>query len=198
MTLENDPKDLTEEIARLRAANAELTRALAQMEQVALRDPLTGLFNRRHFLAAVANRIAHAARYGDQIALVFVDVDGLKSINDRYGHAAGDAVLIAIATHLSAETRESDVVARIGGDEFALLLDHVDLAAAQAKTASLSDGVSRICCPHGATLLPVSAAFGIAMLSAEDDAAQILERADSAMYRAKRADTDIAGPPPGA
>jgi diguanylate cyclase (GGDEF)-like protein len=194
----DDRAMMAAEIARLRAANADLTRALMQMEDMALRDPLTGLANRRYFSSALAERIARVARYDERIALVIVDVDGLKAINDRHGHGAGDAVLTAIGTHLRSETRETDSAARIGGDEFALLIDHVDLPAAEAKAAALRDSLAQVRCPHGNATLPLSATFGVSMIAAGDSADQLLHRADSAMYRAKRADSDIAGPPPGA
>jgi diguanylate cyclase (GGDEF)-like protein len=194
----NSAETMAAEIARLRAENAELARALAAMEQVALRDPLTGLYNRRYFLSALADRIARVGRYGEGAAILYVDVDGLKAVNDRLGHAAGDAVLTAIATCLRSETRESDVVARIGGDEFALLIDHVDGAAAAAKSRSLDASVSATPCTYDGAMMPLSATFGLAIIGVDDSADALLQRADTAMYHAKRTDDGLSGRPPGA
>lgn len=193
----SDGNDLRAEIARLRAENARLTAALSDMEQVAQRDVLTGLFNRRYFLTALQQRIARVARYKERIAILYVDVDGLKAVNDRLGHGAGDHALTAIAQALRAETRESDVVARIGGDEFALLIDHADAAAARAKMVALRQALADTNCFWGSERLPLSAAFGMTMIDPRDTADDLMRRADHDMYRAKRSDDDIAGRPPG-
>jgi diguanylate cyclase (GGDEF)-like protein len=185
------------EIDRLRADNARLTAALADMEQAAQRDVLTTLFNRRYFLTALQQRIARVARYQERVAILYVDVDGLKAINDRLGHGAGDQTLTAIARALHSATRESDVVARIGGDEFALLIDHVDAAAARAKMGALRNALSAAQCYWGHERIKLSAAFGMAMIDARDTAEDLMRRADTDMYRAKRSDDDIAGRPPG-
>lgn len=188
---------LRAEVERLREANALLSAALADMEYAAQRDVLTTLFNRRYFLTALQQRIARVARYKERVAILFVDVDGLKAINDRLGHGAGDRALAAIAHALQSATRESDVVARIGGDEFALLIDHVDAAAARAKTGALRNALSASECYWGSERIRLSAAFGMAIIDARDTAEDLMRRADSDMYRAKRSDDDIAGRPPG-
>lgn len=188
---------LRAEIAELRESNALLTAALADMEQAAQRDVLTSLFNRRYFLTALQQRIARVARYRERVAILYIDVDGLKAINDRLGHAAGDLVLTMIARALHTATRESDVVARIGGDEFAVLIDHVDSRAARAKMASLRAALAQADCYWGTERIMLSAAFGMAMIDARDTAEDLLCRADTDMYRAKRSDDDIAGRPPG-
>lgn len=188
---------LAAELAKLRNENARLAAALADMEQAAQRDVLTTLFNRRYFLTALHQRIARVARYHERIAILYVDVDGLKAINDRLGHGAGDTALVTMARALQGATRESDVVARIGGDEFALLIDHVDVAAARAKMAALRHALAEAQCYWGSERIALSAAFGMAMIDARDTAEDLLRRADSDMYRAKRCDDDIAGRPPG-
>jgi diguanylate cyclase (GGDEF)-like protein len=193
----DDIAAMAKEVARLRAENARLTSALAEMEQVALRDPLTVLYNRRYFLSALADRIARVSRYGEGAAILYIDVDGLKQVNDRLGHAAGDAVLVAIAACLRSETRESDVVARIGGDEFALLIDHVDASTAEAKMRALQHSVSAAPCIHDGGSVALSATFGMATIGAQDSADALLHRADTAMYRAKLSDDALTGRPPG-
>jgi len=99
---------------------------LADMELRANYDVLTGLPNRRYFIECLEKRIVRCKRYGDITALLFLDVDDLKAINDTYGHGAGDAMLVHMAKLLQDNIRASDMVARIGGDEFALLLDNLD------------------------------------------------------------------------
>lgn len=188
---------LRAELDRLRAANAHLTAALADMEQAAQRDVLTALFNRRYFLTALQQRIARVARYHERVAILYVDVDGLKAINDRLGHGAGDQALVTMARALQSATRESDVVARIGGDEFALLIDHVDAAAARGKMATLRHALANAECYWGTERISLSAAFGMTMIDPRDTAEDLLRRADTDMYRAKRSDDDIAGRPPG-
>ena len=120
------------------AETERLKRRLAEVEQLADRDPLTPVLNRRAFLRELQRTAAFCARYGAPAALVYFDLDGFKAVNDRYGHAAGDAVLEAVAQGLLDNVRESDVVARLGGDEFAVLLAQAEPAAAAAKARALT------------------------------------------------------------
>lgn len=187
---------LRAEIARLRSANESLRRSLSDMEQAALHDALTGLYNRRYFVSAVTERIARVSRYSEQIAVVFVDVDELKSLNDQLGHGAGDAALKAISACLVSEVRESDVVARIGGDEFAVVIDYIEHSSALAKAAQLKLHVSAAKFEHLGNQIQLSAAFGVAMIAASDTPDELLRRASAAMYVAKREVDDISGRPP--
>jgi diguanylate cyclase (GGDEF)-like protein len=177
---------LQDEVARLRDEVEMLTEALEALGQAAQRDVLTPLYNRRYFLSALHRGITRVRRYGDSIAAIYVDVDRLKRINDAHGHAAGDAVLVAIAHCLVEQTRESDVVARIGGDEFAILIDRVDGEAAQGKIAQLNAALAAVPCAYNGTALPLSASFGFTMIGAGDSAEELLSRADRAMYADKR------------
>ena len=120
------------------AETERLKRRLAEVEQLADRDPLTPVLNRRAFLRELQRTAAFCARYDAPAALVYFDLDGFKAVNDRYGHAAGDAVLEAVAQGLLDNVRESDVVARLGGDEFAVLLAQAEPAAAAAKARALT------------------------------------------------------------
>ena len=181
------PSPLEVEVQRLRRENRALVIALEEMERIAQRDVLTSLFNRRYFMTALQQRIARVQRYGEDVALIYVDVNGLKAINDRYGHHAGDRVLIEIGRRLLAAMRESDVVARIGGDEFALLIDHVDAAAAQTKITQLHRAISATTVQHRGEDIALSAAFGMSMIGPDHHADDLLTRADEDMYRAKRA-----------
>ena len=164
-------------------------RMLAQrLAREANHDPLTMLPNRRFFLEWLGYTLAQARRDNQEIALLYIDLDGFKAVNDRYGHRRGDAVLAAIAERLRATKRESDVLARIGGDEFALAApnarDGRELAAlGERLLAALSDATQ----PRIADV-PVGASIGIAFFP--DDARDVpglLAAADAAMYAAKRA-----------
>jgi diguanylate cyclase (GGDEF)-like protein len=119
--------------------------------------------------------------------MLFVDLDGLKIINDTFGHRAGDEALIQVAALLSKGVRHSDVVARIGGDEFGILLESSDEAAAHETAARLIDQISTCEFLHDGEALPLSVAIGVGMIDALDTPDSVMERADEAMYRRKAA-----------
>jgi diguanylate cyclase (GGDEF)-like protein len=175
---------------------AEVERLAAQLKQSQARildleakidvDPLTGLLNRRGFERELARSVAYVKRYGTSAALVYLDLDGFKPVNDRHGHAAGDAVLKGVATALLGRVRASDVVARLGGDEFVVLLWNVNGPAAAAKAGALERAVYATPVRWGSSTLVVGAAAGVAHIGALDTPAEALERADAAMYARKR------------
>lgn len=173
-------EDLAAENAALRARVAALEAELAQLAELADRDTLTPLPNRRVFLRALERAIARVARHGVPTALLFADLDRLKEINDRHGHGAGDAALLKVAMLLRQNVRGTDLVARIGGDEFALLLDYVGEDAARAKAAALAADIAR-----AEGRLPVSISIGVAALRPGDSAETAMARADADMYRQK-------------
>lgn len=183
---DDDAAGLRAEITRLRRENRALLIALAEMERVAERDMLTPLFNRRYFLSALHQRIARVDRYGDQVTLVYVDVDGLKAINDSFGHAAGDFVLVEIAERLQSAMREQDVLARIGGDEFGILLENTGLTQAKGTMRRLSQLIAGTPCIYDGNSIALSAAFGLTPITPGLNAEELIGRADSDMYRAKR------------
>ena len=157
-----------------------------QLRFLAEHDSLTGTGNRRHFEREVSDQIGRAQRYGDQAALLFIDVDGLKQINDAHGHKAGDRALKEIAAAVSQRLRDTDVLARIGGDEFAVLLPHADEAQAQAISKDLRHitSASDIDLEDGTTLsLPAS--VGFALIDRDTDSDELLAQADRAMYKDK-------------
>ncbi len=176
---------------------AEVERLLAELEHSRARivdleakvdiDPLTDLLNRRGFERELKRSVAYVKRYGVSAALIFLDLDDFKPVNDRHGHAAGDAMLKAVAAAIVAEVRASDIVARIGGDEFAVLLWNVSDAAATAKGAALERAVYATPVQWGASTLVVGASAGVAMVGALDTPGDLLARADAAMYVRKRA-----------
>jgi diguanylate cyclase (GGDEF)-like protein len=131
--------------------------------------------------------IARVDRYGVRGAMLFVDVDGLKIINDTFGHRAGDEALIQVANLLAKGVRHSDVVARIGGDEFGILLENSDEPAAHETAARLIDQISSCEVLHDGEALPLSVAIGVGMIDSLDTPDAVMERADEAMYRRKAA-----------
>jgi len=175
------------EIDRLKREVAVARARIGELEARADIDPLTDVFNRRGFERELKRAIAHVARYGGSAALVYLDLDRLKPINDRHGHSAGDAVLRAVAAALVQRVRASDTVARLGGDEFALLLWNLDERNAIAKSAALELAIDALQVPFGSELLTVGLSAGVAMLDAPTDAADAVARADAAMYARKTA-----------
>lgn len=178
--------DYKAELAALRREVATLRLANSELERLALRDTLTPLYNRRYFISSLAERISRVARYDARAVVLFIDVDNLKAINDSQGHATGDFVLMHLADLLSNAIRASDIAARIGGDEFALILDQMDERLGTRKMEALDRLVRETPCNFGGLLLPVSASFGVTVIRADDTESAIIARADEAMYRIKR------------
>lgn len=181
------PPALIEEIGRLRAEVARLEQRIEHLDQLAHYDSLVPLPNRRGFLRELEKRIDRANRYGDHSAVLFVDVDGLKTLNDSFGHHAGDAALIHVAQLLAGGVRQSDCVARFGGDEFAVLLEHADGLEAEETAARLVDRIAGSEFRHDGHAIPLSAAIGIALIERGDRPEAVINRADRAMYEEKAA-----------
>lgn len=155
-----------------------------EMVHVARHDPLTDLPNRAILLDRLTHALELARKHGSGVALLFVDLDGFKPVNDRFGHAAGDAVLVELAGRLRACVRDTDTVARVGGDEFALLFEDTEAidtdAVAERVLTAVQEGVT-----VAGQRLPLSASAGVAYGGANDDAEGLLRKADLAMYEAK-------------
>ena len=179
----NELVDLDRENAVLRAYVAELEARIKGLERLADSDTLTPLPNRRFFMRAVERAIAQRARHGTPAALLFVDMDRLKDINDSHGHSVGDEALVHTAWVLREKVRASDVVARIGGDEFGVLLEYADEAGAKEKAVALRDAVANKPL-HGQ--IPIGCSVGLTSLSADDTPEAALARADADMYESKR------------
>jgi len=186
-TLNDDPLALRAEIARLRGEVARLERQCGELDRLAHHDSLVPLPNRRGFERQLFGLIDRAERYGDGGAVLFVDVDGLKMLNDSFGHEAGDAALIHVAELLTGGIRQSDCVARFGGDEFAVLLERVDLAQATETAARLTDRIASTQFSYDGRAIPLSAAIGIAEIHGGDSPEAVIARADRAMYEQKAA-----------
>lgn len=180
-------EDLRSEIATLRREMRLLRIANAELERVAILDTLTPLFNRRHFLSALNKQLIRAERYNTKSAVLFVDINRMKHINDEYGHSAGDFALVHAAQIILAHIRKTDVAARIGGDEFAIMLEEVDQTHAAAKAEQLDEVLRATPCHLGDDILPLSASIGYTMLMPNDSEDSLIERADASMYVRKRA-----------
>jgi len=177
---------LLAEIERLRAELIKAESRIAELEARADVDPLLDILNRRGFDRELARSLAYVKRYGTAAALVFIDLDEFKAINDRHGHAAGDALLKAVVAALKGHVRASDIVARLGGDEFAVLMWHLEAAQASAKARELEDIIVQTEIARGTAKLSVGASAGSVVLGGDATPAEIFEAADQAMYVRKR------------
>ena len=187
MTHAGDVERLIDEIGTLRGRVAQLQERVEQLDLLAHQDTLINLPNRRGFLRELERLIDRAQRYDANAAMLYVDLDGLKMINDTFGHKAGDEALIQVANLLSSGVRRSDVVARIGGDEFGILLERADRASAQETALRLTNLIGDCEFSHDGDALPLSVAIGIAMIEDGDSAEEVMARADAEMYRRKAA-----------
>jgi diguanylate cyclase (GGDEF)-like protein len=160
---------------RLRAEIRERERLQRELEHLAAHDPLTGVANRRRLEQEMAQELARARREGTPLCVVTLDLDGLKEHNDAFGHAAGDALLKHAARTWAATLRDTDLIARTGGDEFVVLLPNCPLEMAERLIARLRDAVAGEC----------GCSAGVACWDGRESAAELLVRADLAMYAAK-------------
>lgn len=176
---------LADENALLRASLAEMRERLHELEALADTDTLTPLPNRRRFLRELERVVSQSNRHGTPAAVLYIDLNGLKRVNDRHGHLAGDAALIHIARLLQGLIRTSDIVARIGGDEFGLILDHLDHNSAIETAERIGRCISESPLDLGGIAVSMQAAIGVATILPGDSAADVMARADRNMYRAK-------------
>jgi diguanylate cyclase (GGDEF)-like protein/PAS domain S-box-containing protein len=167
---------------------SERKRLEEHLRHLADHDPLTGLRNRRLFEHDLKLQVARSQRYGEMAALMVVDLDAFKQINDLYGHKVGDDTLRAVAKSLTRRLRETDLVARLGGDEFAVLLPHINHEGAKTVADSLGRAIMACSIDVGDTALHPTASIGFAMIEQQCGSdEQILIEADRAMYAAKHA-----------
>jgi diguanylate cyclase (GGDEF)-like protein len=176
---------LAAEVERLAAELAATRTRINELESRIDVDSQTETLNRRGFERELKRSLAYVKRYGVGAALIYLDLDEFKPVNDRYGHAAGDAVLKAIAATLIRNVRSSDIVARIGGDEFVALIWNVNEAEAAAKAVALEAAVGATSVRFGGARLSVGASAGATVLAPLDTPARALARADVAMYARK-------------
>ena len=164
-------------VGLLAVAGAVAACRWAELKEQAMTDPLTGLFNRRYFLSVLEKQIAQVRRSGGSVSLLILDVDNFKRINDRFGHPEGDRVLRRVADAIVASSRRSDVVARWGGEEFAIILPDTDANGARCAAQRIARAVEQA--------IGTSLSVGWATFPDEAEGA-LLTRADARMYQHKR------------
>ena len=184
---ESHESDAYAEIARLREHIERLEQRVEHLDALAHLDPLVGLPNRRGFMRELEALIARVSRYGEKAAMLFVDFDGLKRINDSHGHKAGDEALIRVAAMLGNGVRKSDTVARLGGDEFGILLAHTDEQQACETAQRLMSEIDSSEMSYEGGCLPLGVAVGMTVIAADDTTDAVIARADRAMYKEKSA-----------
>ncbi|MEX2229500.1 MAG: GGDEF domain-containing protein [Dehalococcoidia bacterium] len=178
---------------RLVQTSAALREATAQLEHLATTDPLTGMLNRRAFFARFAAELRRSQRYGRSLAVIMFDLDAFKDLNDRWGHPFGDFVLSETARVIADNVRESDIVARYGGEEIVLLLPETTTAQATAVAEKLREAIEqhRYRLPAGEPddVAQITASAGVASVPLSESLAidDLISRADRALYLAKRA-----------
>lgn len=171
----------------------DLTRQrLELVERAADEDHLLPVLNRRAFARALRRQIAAVERYETPVSLIYLDLNGFKQVNDRLGHAAGDAALRHLANLLVTGTRASDAVGRLGGDEFGILLSHADRTRAEAKAHRLAEALVASPLSWNGLCVPIRFSFGVFELASGDDAEAAIARADAAMYARKRREENSA------
>jgi len=168
---------------------AEQTRRIAVLEMLTLTDEITGLLNRRGFNRELRRILADARRYDERGILCFIDLDDFKTINDVFGHMAGDRVLHTIGRLLQIQVRENDVVARLGGDEFALVLAKCDQEDGMRRAIEIERVLNYHAVNHGKNTIPVCGSVGIVTYDSTDEVDDLIRRADQAMYAKKRVRT---------
>ncbi|MBI3463966.1 MAG: diguanylate cyclase [Planctomycetes bacterium] len=172
-------------LARVEALMQQLERSQDKIRKLAQTDPLTGLFNRRHFLDCLEAEIQRCRRYGHPLCLVMLDMDDFKAINDRFGHPFGDGALLKIAELLPPLVRRTDVCARIGGDELAVMLVETPQPTAILVAERIRLAILHTAFGKGQERLPLSVSIGIAEWTPDADVAALLHQADDALYKAK-------------
>lgn len=188
--VESEALLLQQMVQRLREAEALITaqrERIDHLENLTMTDELTGLLNRRGFIEAFRRELAVAARRGHGGLLLIIDLNGFKSINDTHGHQCGDTYLRQVGRALVDNVRGQDVVARIGGDEFAVLLTHVTPEQGKRRADALSRRFHALTCPWQMLELPLRASFGAESFSGGDREEEVIRRADAAMYEMKKA-----------
>ncbi len=180
---------LMAETGVLAQENADLLDRLAAAEALADRDPLAPVFNRRALLRELQRVVSYIERYRTQAAVLFLDMDGFKAINDNFGHAVGDAALVHVARLLLQQVRDSDIVGRVGGDEFAVVLANAAPEEARRKAAGLAALISETPFVHEGVRHALAASVGVHAFTGAgvEDAATLIARADEAMFAAKHA-----------
>lgn len=180
---------LMDEVESLRRELEGSKARINYLEQLADQDTLAPVANRRAFIRELSRIMSFSERYGSPSSVIYLDLNGLKEINDKYSHAAGDAALVQVANSLLQNVRGSDVVGRLGGDEFGVLLSHADESAATDKATSLMKVIANAPLDWEGNSIPLSVAFGVYTFHRSGDAGDALNAADRNMYARKQGRT---------
>lgn len=175
-----------ENVSLLERENARLRLRIAELERLVSTDTLTPLYNRRHFIETLDRWCWRAHRYGGTYGLLFCDVDRLKSVNDIQGHKIGDDVLRGVAKSLLGAVRKSDIVSRIGGDEFTVLLDSISVEQLTEKTIAMQALLAELPIKTNGPTLTIGVSVGSVLIESGSKANDVLDAADQAMYAHKR------------
>lgn len=176
---------LMAEVERMRGELDENLARIEYLEQLADQDSLAPVANRRAFVRELSRNLSYSERYGTPSSVIYFDLNGLKQLNDGKGHAAGDAAILKVAKILALNVRESDIVGRLGGDEFGVMLSHADENAAHAKAEQLAAAIADDPLDWEGEQIPLEVAFGVHTIRSGGDAGAALEAADKAMYAHK-------------
>ncbi|CAN5217205.1 GGDEF domain-containing protein [soil metagenome] len=157
-----------------------------QAEQSALRDPLTSIANRAAFVISLRHEVEFAKRYQQDLALLVLDLDHFKNINDKFGHAAGDHLLQSLTKQIAQCTRQTDMIFRVGGEEFCILLKKSSKLGAKQLAERIRLGIEKLRCFSNTHLMQITASIGVASCRQYDTTKTLFEKADRALYRAKK------------
>jgi len=176
---------------KMKLLRDELRQANERLHQLVIRDPLTGLFNRRHWRFLMLRELERCRRHERPMAVMMIDIDHFKQVNDRFGHGVGDRVLTAVARRLESSIRTPDSVARLGGEEFGVLLPETDIGEACTAAERLRIAVREIALP-GLEQLDIRVSIGVAAGAAlaDEEIDVLMAAADEALYQAKHSGRD--------
>jgi diguanylate cyclase (GGDEF)-like protein len=187
LELRREVTRLSEELARRQLERTELTQVIHELTELSLRDPLTGLFNRRGLEERLIEEFARARRYGAPLSLIMIDIDHFKRVNDTHGHAVGDIAIGHVAKLLTKGRRASDIAARYGGEELVLLLPHTPLEGAMSLAERLRHQIEQTPYRAGDADDHLTASLGVSVYErAMREPNDLMHAADRALYRSKR------------
>jgi diguanylate cyclase (GGDEF)-like protein len=186
-------EQLLEEVDRLRRELEIRQEQVSRLELLADEDPMGTVLNRRAFVRELSRMMSFAERYGAPSSVIYFDLDGMKAINDGFGHAAGDAAIRHVVETLKDNVRGADIVGRLGGDEFGVVLTHTDESIGLNKAEELAQLIAATPIRCGEATVTVRVSYGVCAFQGEEEPAAVLDRADKQMYRLKRSRGDLGG-----